>query len=212
MIHLQTPYQQALTTISHRFFYHTLHQPIIFRNFANRFTNAQRNRTTMITTAEVIPIGTITRTHGKQGQVQCMMKNEYWDNNHATFLILDIQHILTPFRVLDWHTKGNDYIIFQLAGINNEQQALPLIGAETFMLRSDIDEDTPNLPTWQSLINYRVLDLEQGELGYVTQVDDTTINTLLLLNNGHIIPIHEDFIVALETNSQTLTIRLPYTL
>lgn len=166
----------------------------------------------MITTSDVVSIGTITRTHGKQGQVQCLMKNEYWDNNNATFLILDIQHILTPFRVLDWYTKGNEYIIFQLAGINNEQQALPLIGTETFMLRTDIAEDTRNLPTWQSLVNYRVIDLEQGELGHVTQVDETTINTLILLNSGHIIPIHEDFIVKIEPDSQTITIKLPYNL
>lgn len=166
----------------------------------------------MITPQEVIRIGTITRPHGKQGEVQCLMQNECWDNADATFLILNIQHILTPFRVEDWRGKGSDSLIFRLAGVDSEQKAQPLIGTEVFMLRRDVQEDSEELPTWQSLIGYRVIDIDQGELGEVTEVDESTINTLLILSGGKMIPIHEDFIIALEPENHTLTIRLPYIL
>lgn len=140
------------------------------------------------------------------------MQNECWDNADATFLILNIQNILTPFRVVDWRGKGSDSLIFSLAGVDSEQKAQQLIGIEAFMLRKDIQEDSEELPTWQSLAGYRVVDTDQGELGKVTEVDESTINTLLTLSDGKMIPIHEDFIVSLETDSQTLTIRLPYLL
>lgn len=140
------------------------------------------------------------------------MQNECWDNADATFLILNIQNILTPFRVVDWRGKGSDSLIFSLAGVDSEQKAQQLIGIEAFMLRKDIQEDSEELPTWQSLTGYRVVDTDQGELGVVTEVDESTINTLLTLSCGKMIPIHEDFIVALEPDSQTLTIRLPYLL
>ena len=166
----------------------------------------------MITPQEVIRIGTISRPHGKQGEVQCLMQNECWDNAEATFLILDIQHILTPFRVEDWRGKGSDSLIFRLAGVDNEQKAQQLIGTEAFMLRKDVWEDSEELPTWQSLMGYRVIDIDQGELGEVTEVDESTINTLLILSNGKMIPIHEDFIITLEPEKQTLTIQLPYLL
>ena len=166
----------------------------------------------MITPQEVVHIGTITRPHGKQGEVQCLMSNEYWDHADPTFLILSIQHILTPFRVDDWRGKGSDCLIFRLAGIDSEQKAQQLIGSEAFMLRKDLQEEAEELPTWQSLVGYRVMDLDQGELGDVAEVDESTINTLLLLNTGELIPIHEDFIESLDTESQILTIRLPYLL
>ena len=140
------------------------------------------------------------------------MQNECWDNADATFLILNIQNILTPFRVVDWRGKGSDSLIFSLAGVDSEQKAQQLIGIEAFMLRKDIQEDSEELPTWQSLTGYRVVDTDQGELGVVTEVDESTINTLLTLSCGKMIPIHEDFIVSLEPDSQTLTIRLPYLL
>ena len=164
----------------------------------------------MITNEQVIAIGRITRTHGKRGEIQCLMSNEYWDNADATFLILSIDNILVPFRVLDWRGKGSDSLIFQLDRITDEQSALQLIGNQAYMLKSDISEEEEIMPTWQSLLGYRVLDTDQGELGTITDVDETTINTLVTLNHNQLIPLHEDFIINIEPDKQLITICLPF--
>lgn len=164
----------------------------------------------MITKEEVIAIGKITRTHGKRGEIQCLTSNEYWDNAEANFLILSINNILVPFRVLDWRGKGSDSLILQLDRITDEQSAQPLIGCQAYMLTSDLSEEDEVLPTWQSLIGYRVLDTDQGELGTIIHVDETTINTLITLDNDQLIPLHEDFILNIEPDKQLLTICLPF--
>lgn len=164
----------------------------------------------MISNEDVISIGKITRTHGKRGEVQCLMENEYWDNADATFLILSIDNILVPFRVLDWRGKGSDSLIFQLNRFTDELQAQQLIGHQAYMLKSDISEENEILPTWQSLKGYRVLDTDQGELGIITDVDETTINTLITLNNTQLIPLHEDFIIDILQEKQQITICLPF--
>ena len=164
----------------------------------------------MITNEEVIAIGKITRTHGKRGEVQCLMENEYWDNADATFLILSINNILVPFRVLDWRSKGSDSLIFQLDHITDELEAQQLIGHHAYMLKSDISEEDEILPTWQSLLGYQVIDTDQGNLGIITYVDETTINTLITLNNNQLIPLHEDFIIDIQQDQQQITICLPF--
>lgn len=164
----------------------------------------------MITNEEVIAIGKITRTHGKRGEVQCLMENEYWDNADATFLILNINNILVPFRVLDWRGKGSDSLIFQLDHITDELEAQQLIGHHAYMLKSDISEEDEILPTWQSLLGYQVIDTDQGNLGTITDVDETTINTLITLNNNQLIPLHEDFIIDIQQDQQQITICLPF--
>lgn len=164
----------------------------------------------MISNEDVISIGKITRTHGKRGEVQCLMENEYWDNADATFLILSIDNILVPFRVLDWRGKGSDSLIFQLDRFTDELQAQQLVGYHAYMLKSDISEENEILPTWQSLKGYRVLDTDQGELGIITDVDETTINTLITLNNNQLIPLHEDFIIDILQEKQQITICLPF--
>ena len=164
----------------------------------------------MITNEEVIAIGKITRTHGKRGEVQCLMENEYWDNADATFLILSINNILVPFRVLDWRSKGSDSLIFQLDHITDELEAQQLIGHHAYMLKSDISEEDEILPTWQSLLGYQVIDTDQGNLGIITYVDETTINTLITLNSNQLIPLHEDFIIDIQQDQQQITICLPF--
>ena len=166
----------------------------------------------MITNEQVISIGRLTRTHGKRGELQCLMSNEYWDNADATFLILKLDNILVPFRVLDWRGKGSDNLIFQLEHIYNEQEAQKLVGTEAFMLLTDMNQEDEIMPTWQSLVGYSVVDTDQVELGTVEEVDETTINTLITLNDGRLIPIHEDFIIDINSEDKRLTICLPFIL
>ena len=164
----------------------------------------------MITTEQVISIGRLTRTHGKRGELQCLMTNDYWDNAEASFIILLLDNILVPFRVVDWRGKGSDTLIFQLDYITDEQEAQRLVGTEVFMLISEMNQEDELLPTWQSLVGYSVIDTDQGDLGMVQDVDETTINTLITLNDGRMIPIHEDFIVDINTEDKQLTICLPF--
>ena len=164
----------------------------------------------MITTEQIISIGRITRTHGKRGEIQCLTANDYWDNAEATFLILSIDNILVPFRVLNWRGKGSDSLIFQLDHINDEQSAQQLIGCQAYMLASDLSEEDELLPTWQSLTGYRVLDTDQGALGTIIHVDESTINTLITLDNDQLIPLHEDFIIDIDQENKILTICLPF--
>lgn len=167
----------------------------------------------MITNEEVLQIGTLRRPHGKIGEVQCQMDNEYWDNSEtAEFLILRLDNILVPFRVTDWRGKGSDTLIFRLAGIDSEESASRLTGTEAYILRRDINEDVEEELTWQQLVGYRVQDTDQGNLGEVTDVDETTINTLITLSDGRLIPIHEDFIVEVDEENRVLTITLPFQL
>lgn len=166
----------------------------------------------MITAEQVISIGRITRTHGKRGEIQCLMDNEYWDNADATFLIISINNIFVPFRVTDWRGKGSDSLIFQLDRFNNEQEAQKLVGYEAYMLKTDISNEDELMPTWQSLLGYQVIDTDQGSLGKVTFVDETTINTLITIENERLIPLHEDFIVDINPANKQLTICLPFIL
>ena len=164
----------------------------------------------MITNEQVISIGKITRTHGKRGEVQCQTTTEYWENADPTFLIININNILVPFRVLDWRGKGSDSLIFQLDHITDEQAAQPLMGCLAYMLASDLSEEDELLPTWQSLTGYSVLDTDQGNLGTIIHVDESTINTLITLDNDQLIPLHEDFIINIEPEKKLITICLPF--
>jgi len=87
-----------------------------------------------------------------------------------------------------------------------------LMGEEAFVLRSDIQEDEDGLMTWQDLVGYTVEDDEAGTIGKIAGVDESTINTLATLEDGRLMPLHEDFIIEIDEEAQILRVHLPFTL
>ena len=146
------------------------------------------------------PIGTIRKTHGTNGEVQVLMNSDLFVDTDPDFIILELDAIKVPFRVLDWRSKGDD-VLLQLKGVDSEQKANRLVGAPVFM--ENVEEDGEKLMTWQDLVGLRVVDDEQGEVGVVEHVDESTANLLLFLKDGRVLPIHEDFIV--DISDTTLT-------
>lgn len=163
----------------------------------------------MIEQSELIRIGTMLRPHGKSGELQCQMDNDYWDEAEADFLILLLDGIFVPFRVEDWRGKGADSLIFRLKGVDTEVKALRLVNAEAYMLRRDLAEEAEEMMTWQDLTGYEVLNSEHVVQGKVATVNESTINTLLEMEDGRLLPIHEDLIIEIDAPHKRLVLDLP---
>lgn len=166
----------------------------------------------MIQAQDLIAIGTMRRPHGHRGEIQCQMQNDYWDQADPEFLFLQLDRLYVPFRVMDWRGKGADTLIFTLSGIVSEPEAARLVGAPAFMRRTDLTAEAEEQIAWSDLVGYRVIDRESGLLGTVAEVDEQTINTLLTLDDGRMMPIHEDFILSIDTRAHELHVNLPFEL
>ena len=86
-----------------------------------------------------------------------------------------------------------------------------LIGEEGFVLRSDVQQEDEGTLTWQDLVGYTIVDEEQT-VGVIADVDESTINTLATLEDGRMIPLHEDFILDIDEETQILRVHLPFVL
>jgi ribosomal 30S subunit maturation factor RimM len=86
-----------------------------------------------------------------------------------------------------------------------------LIGEEGFVLRSDVQQEDEGTLTWQDLVGYTIVDEEQT-VGVIADIDESTINTLATLEDGRMIPLHEDFILDIDEEAQILRVHLPFVL
>lgn len=86
-----------------------------------------------------------------------------------------------------------------------------LIGEEGFVLRSDVQQEDEGTLTWQDLVGYTIVDEEQT-VGVIADVDESTINTLATLEDGRMIPLHEDFILDIDEEAHILRVHLPFAL
>ena len=87
-----------------------------------------------------------------------------------------------------------------------------LMGEEIWLKRSDVAEEEDGLMTWQDLVGYTIVDDESGVLGLIETVDESTINTLATLEDGRMLPLHEDFITDIDEDTHTLRVNLPFAL
>ena len=65
-------------------------------------------------------------------------------------------------------------------------------------------------------MGYTVLDESaEGEwttIGVIEAVDESTINTLATLEDGRMMPLHEDFILDIDEEQRVLRVHLPFAL
>ncbi len=89
-----------------------------------------------------------------------------------------------------------------------------LIGEEGFVLRSEMQDEEDGMLTWQDLVSYTIMDEgengEEEQVGVIAYVDESTINTLATLEDGRMIPLHEDFITEIDEEARVLHVRLPF--
>jgi ribosomal 30S subunit maturation factor RimM len=91
-----------------------------------------------------------------------------------------------------------------------------LMGEEIFVLRTDVQEEEDGLMTWQDLIGYTIIDEEPSgqtqRIGIIADIDESTINTLATLEDGRMLPLHEDFIHDIDETAHELHVSLPFQL
>ena len=102
--------------------------------------------------------------------------------------------------------RDNLYVPFRTENISE------LIGEEGFVLRSDMQNEDEGLLTWQDLAGYTIEDKDAGVLGSIEYIDESTINTLATLNDGRLLPLHEDFITEIDEEKRILRVNLPFAL
>jgi ribosomal 30S subunit maturation factor RimM len=91
------------------------------------------------------------------------------------------------------------------------EQIAELVGEEGFVLRSDVQDEGDGTLTWQDLVGYTIED-EGKVVGKIAKVDESTINTLAILEDERMIPLHEDFIVEIDEDARILRVNLPFEL
>jgi ribosomal 30S subunit maturation factor RimM len=91
------------------------------------------------------------------------------------------------------------------------EQIAELVGEEGFVLRSDVQEEGDGSLTWQDLVGFTIEDNGKA-VGVIAEIDESTINTLATLEDGRMLPLHEDFIIEIDEEARILRVQLPFEL
>ena len=180
----------------------------------------------MIYREDLVQIGQFRKPHGTKGEITFSFTNsviagltrsplidDLLSINECPFLICEIDGIFVPFRVENYRVISDSTAYIQLKNMDSEQKARELTQKKVFFPSKYIKkENEDSLFSWEYFIGFTLTDEQLGEIGCIVDVDETTINTLFIVekdNNEILIPAVEAFIVSIDESQKELFVTLP---
>lgn len=163
----------------------------------------------MIKEDEVYKIGRIGKPHGISGEVTLRFSDDVFDRVDADYLVLMVDGILVPFFIEEYRFRSDEVALVKFEDIDTKDRASELTGCDVFFPRHLADAGDDVL-TWSQIVGYDIVDvLSDKTIGRIDAVDETTINTLLELSDGTLIPAADEFIEDIDHEERKLMMRLP---
>lgn len=166
----------------------------------------------MISEESVYKIGTLTRVHALRGEVSLSFTDDVWDRADAPYLILRVDGILVPFQLDEYRFRSDSVALIKFLHINDADAAQELVGCDVYFPYDLTPEEEPDDYTWAHFTGFTISDVLMGDLGVVTQVEDSTANVLFCVEGPYgdlMIPAVEEFIADIDHAERHILMRLP---
>ena len=163
----------------------------------------------MIREDDVYKIGRIGKPHGIGGEVTLRFSDDVFDRVDADYLVLLVDGIFVPFFIEEYRFRSEEVALVKFEDIDTMDRAAELTGCDVFFPRhlADIDND---VLTWSQIVGYDIVDVASGKvIGRIESVDESTINVLLELADGTLIPAADEFIDDIDHEARKLFMSLP---
>ena len=162
----------------------------------------------MIRAEDVYRIGRIGKAHGVKGEVTFMFDDDIFDRADADYLILEVDGILVPFFMEEYRFRTDSTALVKFDGIDTQERARELTNCDVYFPRALADDDEEL--TYASLAGFSLVDAVSGKtVGRIASIDDQTANILFELEDGTLVPAHEELIAGIDKQQRQIMITLP---
>lgn len=159
----------------------------------------------------MIQIARILKSNGTDGEILINFRDialEDLEIQEPVFIFSD--GLPVPFFVSGLTKRGRDKALVRLIGINSLEDAEEIVGQAVYLPSECFGEETyDDLP---SLEGWTLLDEQSRAVGEISGYEDIPGNPCIYVetNNGQImIPLHEDLILSVDSDTQEITMSIP---
>ncbi len=153
--------------------------------------------------------GKFLKPHGTKGEIG-LLGDSFTLGDECDFVAVEIDGILVPFFFEYKKSKNNDTLIVKVERMNSADDVRFLTNREVFIPREWIEESDNY--SWSYFRGFTAEDTNIGTLGCIIDVDDSTINTLFVVERGAeeiLIPAQEEFIENIDHKRRHIVFNLP---
>ena len=163
----------------------------------------------MLKKEDFVYFGKFLKPHGTKGEIG-LQGDTFALGDDCDFVACDIDGILVPFFFESVRSKNSDTLIVKVERMENADEVRYLTNREAFIPRKWVEESEE--VSLGYFIGFMATDRTLGEIGEIVDIDDSTINTLFVLEKDGeeiLIPAQEEFIVDIDHDRQTIVFDLP---
>lgn len=176
----------------------------------------------MIKRTELLEAGRFNKPHGIKGEISVTLDIDA-DLSAVKCIVVEIEGLFVPFFIASVRPKTADTSLVTIDGIDSDEQVREFVNRTIYLLRDDeaLQEDDDDEDGdyeddgfyASDLIGFKVIDDEQGQIGTITDVNDSTANILFVITdeNGReiLVPVADEFITSVDPETETLTTSIP---
>lgn len=167
----------------------------------------------MIRIEDIVHIGHFAKPHGIKGEINLILsKDVSFDEWDEPYIVCEMDGILVPFYIEEYRYKSDTALFVKLENIDSDETAREFVKREVYCPPEVIMPDDEDTLTWKHFIGYKVFDNKHGYLGEITDVEESTINILLVINykdSEVLIPAAEELILSADHDKRQLMVEVP---
>jgi 16S rRNA processing protein RimM len=163
----------------------------------------------MLKKEDFVYYGKFLKPHGTKGEIG-LEGDSIVLGDDCDFVACDIDGILVPFFFETRRTKNSDTLIVKIERLDSAEEVRCLTNREAYIPKEWTEES--EALSWSFFRGFIAVDENLGELGEITDIDDSTINTLFVIDNDGeeiLVPAQEEFILGIDQKNREIIFSLP---
>ena len=169
----------------------------------------------MIKREDLVKIGQFNKPHGIKGEISFTFTNDVFDESECRFLVCEINGIFVPFVIESYRFKSDATSLIKFEKIETDIQVKFLTNLEVYFPKQYVpeNENSGEITSWDYFVGYEMIDDVLGKIGLITDVDETTVNVLFIVERvgekDILIPASEHLLLKIDTDNKRLHVALP---
>ena len=158
-------------------------------------------------------LGKIAKKFSFKGEVLVYLDTdepELYEDLESVFV--EINKTLVPFFIETGSIHKDKFLRVRFEDVKNEEEADAIMGSEIYLPISMLPELEGTQFYYHEVIGFDVIDLIRGNIGQIVAINDSGAQPLFEIDkNGTeiLIPVIDDFIIALDRKNKTITLETP---
>ena len=167
----------------------------------------------MIDRESLVKIGKFNKPHGVKGEISFTFTDDSFEESENPFLICELDSIFVPFRLESYRFTSDTTALVKLKNMNSDKNLQALVNKDVYFPKADIiEKPLSDTFTWDYFLGFKLRDKERGDIVIVKAVDDSTINTLFVVETDKgevLIPANEKVIEHIDETEKIILVELP---